>query len=470
MAADDSELPAVDDRQVGFTSIFNGRDLSGWSGATEDYLVSEGALMCKPGRGGVLFTERQYRDFVVRLEFKLPPGGNNGLAIRYPGKGRAAYDGMCELQVLDNSAEKYANLDPRQFHGSVYGIAAAKRGYLRPTGEWNFQEVTVEGSRIRVELNGSVIVDTDVSEISEYKDDLPHPGKNLRQGHFGFAGHNDPVMFRNIAIKELSLALDSPAEGTRASESTTLFEASFDLGVDADVADGDGKLYTAESTNRSQPKAGLQTDAVEHITAGGLRGGALKFKKKVSEVLFYSGDHLGYRKQNWQGTLSVWLKLDPDQDLEPGFCDPIQVTERAWNDASFFVDFDKELPRDFRLGVFPDYQSWNPDDIAWDNIPAAERPMVTVKSPPFTSDRWTHVCFTWEEVNSDDNGDAEAALYLNGQLQGTRQAPVRMTWDPQQVALMIGVNYVGLLDELKVFDQALSAEQVRKLYASAGEH
>ncbi|QDV27998.1 3-keto-disaccharide hydrolase [Aureliella helgolandensis] len=192
-----------DDARFGFTSLFNGKDLTGWEGATDDYEVVDGTLQCKPGKGGVLFTKDQYADFAVRLEFKLPAGGNNGLAIRYPGEGRASYDGMCELQILDDDAEKYATLDPRQYHGSVYGVAPAHRGYLRPTGEWNYQEVTVSGSKIRVELNGTIIVDADVNQIKEYKDNAEHPGLGLKQGHFGFAGHNDPVQFRRIAIKPL---------------------------------------------------------------------------------------------------------------------------------------------------------------------------------------------------------------------------------------------------------------------------
>ncbi len=192
-----------DDQQLGFRSIFNGENLDGWQGKLEDYEIRDGAIVCLPGKGGVLFTEEEFRNFVVRLEFKLPPGGNNGLAIRYPGSGRAAYDGMCELQVLDNTADKYDDLDPRQYHGSVYGLGAAHQGYLRPVGQWNYQEVTVDGSRIRVELNGTVIVDADVSQITESKDDLAHPGQHRTSGYFGFAGHNDPVMFRNIAVKTL---------------------------------------------------------------------------------------------------------------------------------------------------------------------------------------------------------------------------------------------------------------------------
>ncbi len=192
-----------DDKKDGFTSVFNGKDLSGWAGAVENYEVVDGAIRCKEGQGGVLFTEERYADHVIRLEFKLPPGGNNGLAIRYPGTGDAAYGAMTELQVLDNTAEKYATLDPRQYHGSSYGMVPAAVGYLRPVGDWNYQEVTVKGSTIKVELNGTVILDTDLSEVNEFMKDRPHPGKDLKEGHFGFAGHKDPVLFRNIAIKKL---------------------------------------------------------------------------------------------------------------------------------------------------------------------------------------------------------------------------------------------------------------------------
>jgi hypothetical protein len=188
---------------TGFTQVFNGKDFTGWSGELENYEVKDGAIVCKEGKGGAIFTNEEFGDFVVRLEFKLPPGGNNGLAIRFPGKGNPAYDGMCELQVLDTEHPKYAKLDPRQSHGSAYGMAAAKRGFLRPTGEWNFQEVTVKGSALKVELNGTVILEADLSKVTEFHGNKPHPGKNLVRGHFGFCGHKDPVMFRNIYIKTL---------------------------------------------------------------------------------------------------------------------------------------------------------------------------------------------------------------------------------------------------------------------------
>ena len=144
-----------------------------------------GAVLCKPGHGGNIYTDTVYDDFAVRLEFRLPPGGNNGLAIRYPGEGNAAYDGMTELQVLDTNHPIYAGwLKPTQYHGSAYGIKAAHNGYLRPTGQWNFQEVTVQGSTIKVELNGTVILDVDVSTITEYAGGREHPGKRPDERSF----------------------------------------------------------------------------------------------------------------------------------------------------------------------------------------------------------------------------------------------------------------------------------------------
>lgn len=190
---------------AGFQSIFNGRDFTGWAGPVNEYEIVDGTLRCQEHKGGTIYTKETFADFAVRFEFKLPPGGNNGLAIRYPGQGDTAYAGMCELQVLDDNYEKAtgSQLDPRQVHGSAYGMVAAARGYQRPIGEWNFQEVTVKGSRIRVELNGVVILDADLAGVTDFMGGTPHPGKNRTEGHFGFAGHNDPVAFRNIHIKRL---------------------------------------------------------------------------------------------------------------------------------------------------------------------------------------------------------------------------------------------------------------------------
>lgn len=186
-----------------FRPLFNGEDLTGWQGAVDNYEVVDGAIRCKPDRGGQLVTEEEFANFIARVEFRLPPGGNNGLAIRSPGTGDVAYVGMAELQVLDDDHPKYANLDPRQYHGSAYGMVPAVRGYLRPAGQWNFQEVTVDGSTVKVELNGNVILDADLSEVEEFMNDRPHPGLERTSGYFGFAGHGDPVEFKNVSIRLL---------------------------------------------------------------------------------------------------------------------------------------------------------------------------------------------------------------------------------------------------------------------------
>lgn len=194
----------AEDGEPGFVPIFNSQDLTGWQGATENYEVVDGAIRCKAGKGGVLYTNEEYGDFKVQVEFKLSPGGNNGLAIRYPGGAAdSAYIGMTELQVLDTEHERYKKADPRQAHGSVYGMIPAYRGYLRPAGQWNFQEVTVQGTTITVELNGAVILNGDVAAVTEFMADKPHPGRFLSRGHFGFAGHNEPVEFRRVLIKKL---------------------------------------------------------------------------------------------------------------------------------------------------------------------------------------------------------------------------------------------------------------------------
>lgn len=453
-----------------FESVFNGVDLTGWSGATDDYEIVDGAITCKEGGGGVLFTNERYANFTVSLEFKLPPGGNNGLAIRYPGEGRASYDGMCELQVLDDDADKYKELDPRQYHGSIYGMVPAKRGHLKPTGQWNQQVVTVEGSKIRVVLNGHEIVNADVSQVDRFKDDNEHPGLALTEGHFGFAGHNDPVMFRNIKIARLS----SPASYTATNDQRTalakkvLFHVPFDEHADADRFVIDGRAHTSSDLSRSNVTPGLQIPMVEIEKGAGKFRDAIRFSAKTDPVLVYLGSESGYREKNWNGAFAFWMRSNPDRDLEPGYCDPIQITEKGWNDGAFFLDFDKDLPRDFRLGVFPDYAFWNPQDTQWDDIAVADRPMVVVNKPPFSDDRWTHVCFTWQDVNAVDSEgkpkDGTSKLYLNGEFVGERVAPLKFTWDQDKAIIMVGIYFIGWIDDMAIFSDSLTAEEVKMLY------
>ena len=189
--------------EEGFHSLFDGKTLDGWQGSVNGYVVEEGAIACKPKGGGNLYTKGEYGDFQLKFEFKLTPGANNGIGIRTPMKANAAYAGM-EIQVLDNTAEKYSKLQPWQYHGSIYGVAAAKRGFLKPVGEWNQQEIICRGNQVTVILNGETIVDADIERASSPKtlDGKGHPGLKREKGFIAFCGHGSRVDFRNLRLKE----------------------------------------------------------------------------------------------------------------------------------------------------------------------------------------------------------------------------------------------------------------------------
>ena len=175
--------------------LFNGKDLAGWTGA--DYEVKDGVLIC---RGKILRTEKQFSNYVLELDFLLPPRGNNGLGIHYPGEGRPSGVGM-ELQILDNSHPKYEKLKDAQYHGSLYKLQAAKRGFLKPIGQWNHQKVTVQGPRVVVELNGTVIMEANLDALG--KKFPKHKGVKRRSHYICFCGHGAPVQFKNITLLEL---------------------------------------------------------------------------------------------------------------------------------------------------------------------------------------------------------------------------------------------------------------------------
>ncbi len=192
--------------EEGFVHLFDGKPLDGWilKGASgPGYLVEDGKIVCPPGGGGNLLTEREFDDFVLRFEFRLFEGSNNGLGIRAPLDSRdVAYDGI-ELQIIDNEADRYKNIQPWQKHGSLYHVFPAKTGYLKEVGQWNEQEVTALGTRIKVVLNGMTILDVDTEDVTDPEILQKHPGLKRRSGHIGFLGHNEPVEFRNIRIQEL---------------------------------------------------------------------------------------------------------------------------------------------------------------------------------------------------------------------------------------------------------------------------
>jgi hypothetical protein len=206
------ELPSTepvtisdDEKKQGFVSLFDGTNLDQWTGNTTGYIVKNGVVEVNPdaGGGGNLYTKDEFSDFVYRFEFQLTPGANNGIGIRAPLEGDAAYVGM-EIQVLDSEHPMYKDLHEYQYHGSVYGVIPAKRGFLLPTGQWNKEEIAIKGSKIKVTLNGTVIVDGDLKEASKNGtiDHKEHPGLLRTSGHIGFLGHGDVVRFRNMRVQK----------------------------------------------------------------------------------------------------------------------------------------------------------------------------------------------------------------------------------------------------------------------------
>jgi hypothetical protein len=200
---------AASKAEAGFTPLFDGKTLNGWQVVNprgEGYGVKDGVIFCAKAGGGKLLTDKEYGDFVLRFEFKMPPeGSNNGLGIRAPKEGDAAYDGI-ELQILDEKAAlagKWGTLRDAQYHGSVYDVFPAKKGAMKPAGEWNQQEVTAKGRHITVELNGQVITDVNLDTVTDPEVLKKHPGLSRTAGYIGFLGHNDYIEFRNIRIKPL---------------------------------------------------------------------------------------------------------------------------------------------------------------------------------------------------------------------------------------------------------------------------
>jgi Domain of Unknown Function (DUF1080) len=192
--------------EPGFHPLFDGKTLNGWKlvgGHGPGYVVEGEKIVCPKEGGGNLFIEKEYENFVFRFEFLLTPGANNGIGIRAPYEGDAAYQGM-EIQILDDGDAVYKGvIRPEQYHGSVYDVIPARTGFRRPVGEWNEEEITANGRRITVKLNGVIILDADLGIVHEPKVLDKHPGLARKNGHIGFLGHGSHVEFRNISVKEL---------------------------------------------------------------------------------------------------------------------------------------------------------------------------------------------------------------------------------------------------------------------------
>lgn len=265
-------------------------------------------------------------------------------------------------------------------------------------------------------------------------------------------------MTRMFGLPLLALAL-SAADPREA----LTFHAPFDGSTDAKTGKGDRRVYTAASYKAQKEAApGLPAD-VELAKGKGRKGDALLFKKKNNKALFYQAkDNLAFDPANWTGTVIFWLNLDPETDLEPGFCDPIQVTDKAYNDSAIWVDFTKdEKPRHFRLGVFGALSKWNPQNLAADKNPAFSNRLVVVKKYPFAKGKWTQVAIAFQGLGS---GKGWAKLYLEGKLQGTAEGIAEpFEWDLSLGAIRLGVGYVGLFDDLSIYNRPLTSAEIARL-------
>jgi hypothetical protein len=196
-------LPAV---EPDFVPLFDGKTLNGWTlvgGVGPGYVVKDGILICPADGGGNLFTEKEYANFIFRFEYRLSPGGNNGIGVRAPLSGRASYEGM-EIQILDDRHQMYKGvIRPEQYSASVYGMIPARTGFQKPAGEWNEEEIMLDGRHVRVTMNGSIVIDDSLDIVREPEVLKEHPGVKRTSGHVGFLGHKSLVEFRNVRIKVL---------------------------------------------------------------------------------------------------------------------------------------------------------------------------------------------------------------------------------------------------------------------------
>ena len=241
-----------------------------------------------------------------------------------------------------------------------------------------------------------------------------------------------------------------------------LFYSSFDGKTAADVAVGDENIYTAENYKKaSTAKKGLHDPHVVLAKGKGISGDAIHFKEAKTAAIFYKAfKNVGYNNTSWSGTISFWLRLDPNKALAPHYCDPICITDTKWSDAGLWVDFTDHNPRQFRYGAMGDIAVWDPnndsDETDW------KKRTVTVNPSPFQSKTWTHVAMVFSKVNTNQS---KFKLYLNGKSQGViENINDPFTWEAENGKIMLGLGYIGFMDELAVFDKSLNPEEVKSVF------
>lgn len=253
------------------------------------------------------------------------------------------------------------------------------------------------------------------------------------------------------------------AEDLSALSKALTFHASFDHGFDADFSLG-GK--EAKTRGKSGLVPTTANEDLQQLAQGGRFGGCLHFPKKgANRPQFNGAQVLHYNDSDWSATVSIWLKLDPDKDLEPGYCDPVQIVGDDTKKGFIFLEWSKnETPRFFRFAVRPLLHLWNPNNIPWDQLAVDKRPMVQVARAPFSREQWTHAVFSLEHLNH-RGLQPSAHLYLNGQKAGSITGwDLTFGWNPNAVELVLGASYIGHMDDLAIFNKALSPDEVATLH------
>ncbi|MGH9338414.1 MAG: 3-keto-disaccharide hydrolase [Acidobacteriota bacterium] len=335
--------------EEGFVPLFNGENLDGWvllSGRGQGYFVEDSKIVLPPGGGGNLLTEDVFADFVLRFEFKLEEGSNNGLAIRSPLKaGSLAYEGM-ELQIIDNEAERYKDIEPWQRHGSIYHVFPAETGHLKPAEEWNEQEVIVDGRQVTINLNGHTILDVSLDAVKDPEVLKEHPGLQRQLGHIGFLGHNEPVEFRNIRIKELgfvSLFNGNDLNGWNIPEGDNGHWKVLDGVID----------YDAESEASGDKSLWSQKEYGDFVMRVEWRIKETPYNNPRVPIILPSGLH----KRDANGEQITMVVPDSDSGILLRGQGKSQVNIWCWPVGSgevYGYRMDRNMPPEVRAGVTPD--------------------------------------------------------------------------------------------------------------------
>jgi hypothetical protein len=470
----------------GFRTIFNGRDLTGWHGLNphnaakltgdkkeanlaqqraffpRHWTVENGELV-NNGHGPYAATDEEFGDIELLIQYKTVAKADSGIYLR----------GTPQVQIWDWNQVFDTNNPTRKPHLGSGGLFNNTPGSVgrdplvladHPFGEWNQFRIRQVIDRTWVWLNDKLVVNGAVMENFWHRGQpLPAMGPILLQTHGGEIRWRN-IFVRDISANEAKKILNTPKAETLAGLTRALtLHASFDTGLDADFARGDKTCYVLHG---EKLVTAAPTDDVRLAREAGRFGGALHFAKKTNfRPVFKDAGVLGYNDKNWNASVAVWLRLNPDKDLEPGYCDPVQIVGGDSKKGFIFLEWSKdEMPRLFRYAVRPLNRIWNPENAQWDTIPVNRRPMVQVEGAPFSSQAWTHVVFTFENIN-DKSKPQSGRLYLNGKRQGTIENwDLTFGWDASRVLLVLGAAYVGEMDDLAVFNQALTDVQVKQLY------